>query len=169
MGIVTLSIVNVEAIVTSIGQTTIPPNNESGLPVGMAKKMQVRSVKTPVVESLEKVMNEKKSGKSQALVEGWKINDFLKEAAWFAANFGLPNEGTTPHKIADVTKEQLTKCFSERTKNGYKLSTCMGIPSNDILALSQVVDKFDKLVNGVLSHTFVKGVYAEQMLEQKVN
>jgi hypothetical protein len=106
---------------------------------------------------------------SEKAKEKWTVAKFLKDAAWFAENCSLPNEGKTPHKIADVTEEMLTTCFGERGRNGYKLSNCVGIPSEVILKLTQVVDGFDKPVNGVLSHTFVKGAYAENILKRKVN
>jgi hypothetical protein len=49
------------------------------------------------------------------------------------------------------------------------LSNCIGIPIEDVLALSQVVDGYDRPVNGVLSHTFVKGAYADKVLKKSVD
>ena len=77
--------------------------------------------------------------------------------------------GDTPHKISDISDDLLTRCFGEKTRNGYKFSTCTGIPHEDILALSHVVDGYERPVNGVLSHTFAKGAYAERVQRRKVN
>jgi hypothetical protein len=63
-----------------------------------------------------------------------------------------------------VTEEMLASCFGERGRNGYKLSCCVGISSDILLELTQVIDGYNKPVNGVLSHTFVKGAYAENFL-----
>ncbi|CAM6086263.1 unnamed protein product [Calypogeia fissa] len=49
------------------------------------------------------------------------------------------------------------------------MRNCVGIPSESVLALTQMVDGYDKPVNGVLSHTFVKGAYANMVLKKQVN
>jgi hypothetical protein len=125
-------------------------------------------IEKPIEMSPHKGKGEKKSGKPQP-VEKWRISDFVKDAAWFATNVGLPNEGEAPHKIVDIPEEAIKACFGDRSRNGYKLSTCIGIPTEVILALSQVIDGYDKPVNGVLSHSFVRGAYAERILKRKVN
>jgi hypothetical protein len=62
-----------------------------------------------------------------------------------------------------------SKHFGEKTRSGYKLSNCTDFSIKDVLHLSQIVDGYNKLVNGILALTFVKGIYAEQILICKVN
>jgi hypothetical protein len=63
----------------------------------------------------------------------------------------------------------LSGCFGEKMQSGYKLNSCTGIAIDDSLYWSQIVDGYKKLVNGILALTFVKRVYAERILNRKVN
>jgi hypothetical protein len=99
----------------------------------------------------------------------WDSAELYRDAEWFAANFNLPNEGIEPQKIVDISEKYLGQCFGVWSKNGYKLWNHEQIPVDVILSLTQVVDGFDKPINGVLSHTFVKGIYTDYLLKQKVN
>jgi hypothetical protein len=120
------------------------------------------------VASIEMVKGLGKA-KKEKTPDDWNPADFEKDASYFELTFDLPNEGENPYKITDITDEMLSGCFGEKSRSGYKLSNCVGIPIDDVLHLSQIVDGYEKPVNGVLALTFVKGVYAERMQNRKVN
>jgi hypothetical protein len=102
-------------------------------------------------------------------LDSWDPVEFMRDAEHFALTFGLPNEGLNPLKITDITDQMLIGVFGEKSRNGYKLNNCTGLLVDDLVELSQVVDGYDKPVNGVLLHSFVKGVYAERIQRRKVN
>ncbi|CAM6099947.1 unnamed protein product [Calypogeia fissa] len=66
----------------------------------------------------------KSKSNSQKEDTSWTVDQFVKDAAWFAKHCMLPASGELPHKINDVSEEMLEVVFGEKTPNGYKMSLC---------------------------------------------
>ncbi|CAM6089134.1 unnamed protein product [Calypogeia fissa] len=115
-------------------------------------------------------------GKPKPVLEtngGWDIEEFCKDAQYFCTEFGLPNQGDNPSKISGVTVEMLEPYFGSKDpvkdKNVYKVGNIAKLNVQHILHLAQVVDGYEKPVNGVLATMFVRGIYAERVQGKKVN
>ncbi|CAM6084949.1 unnamed protein product [Calypogeia fissa] len=155
------------------GLTTNKPHVSKAPPVDTLTSID-RSKSSPKAKSLSKPLPAAKLPKGKS--SDWDIEEFCKTAEYFVTEFGLPGEGENPSKISNVTLEMLEPYFGPRDpfkdKNGYKVSSIVEGPEirvQDVLHLAQIVDGYDKPVNGVLATTFVKGVYTKRIAKKKVN
>lgn len=62
--------------------------------------------------------NAKVKGEVPALEDDWRVEEFLKEAAYFTVEFGLPNEGENAFKINDISEAEMLECYQGKDKNG---------------------------------------------------
>lgn len=70
------------------------------------------------------------------LDDDWKVDNFLKDATYFAVEFGLPNKGENAFKITDISDEALLIFFLRQDWNGFKVAPSMNlIPFKDIIHL----------------------------------